>query len=385
MNVVVLNTALALAERGHHVDLVTRRSDPSAPAQVPVADGVTLHHLDAGPARRVSKAEHEDLIHLFSSALRGWVRERQGTDAAPDLLHSEHWFSGVAALPVAHEFGLPHLQSFHSVAAPGGAPLDLGEPPESAGRNAGEQLCARESALIVAVSEAEKTTVVERLGAAPERVVVVSPGVDTEQFHPEEPTATSHENSDSDSIPRPYLLFAARLEELKGADLAVRTLASLPEEQRPTLVIAGEASPDFAWYARQLDELTTSLGLTDRVRHVGTQDRPSLARLLRGAALLLNPSRSETYGLINLEAAASGTPVVAASAGGMVESVRDGETGILLTRRDPRVWAKAVGHLLRDTTERARMGAAARAFAREHTWAQVALETERVYEAALTA
>jgi glycosyltransferase involved in cell wall biosynthesis len=69
----------------------------------------------------------------------------------------------------------------------------------------------------------------------------------------------------------------------------------------------------------------------------------------------------------------------------MVESVRDGETGILVTRRDPCVWAKAVGHLLRDTAERARMGAAARAFALQRTWDQVALETERAYEAALTA
>jgi glycosyltransferase involved in cell wall biosynthesis len=69
----------------------------------------------------------------------------------------------------------------------------------------------------------------------------------------------------------------------------------------------------------------------------------------------------------------------------MVESVRDGETGVLLTQRDPRVWAQAVGHLLEDATERARMGAAARAFALQRTWDQVALETERAYEAALTA
>lgn len=372
MNVVVLNTALALAARGHLVDLVTRRSDAATPTTSDVAPGVRLHVLDAGPARLVSKAEHEALIQPFSDALYGWLRQRQDAGEMPDLVHSEHWFSGTAALPVTRALGLPHVQSFHSVAAPVGAALDEGEPPESPGRNEGERFSASTSDLVIAVSEAEKDTIVDRLGADETSVRVVYPGVNTDQFRPD-----SDEPLWGDG--QRYLLFAARLEELKGADLALKTLAALDPQTRPKLVIAGEASPDFAWYEGELRTLATSLGIAGEILHVGTQDRANLARILRSALALINPSRSETYGLINLEASASGIPVIASRAGGMCESVIDGETGLLLTGRDPRDWASAVGQVLDAPKVRARLGAAGRAFALEHTWAQVAQQTETAY------
>ncbi|MGO3151227.1 MAG: glycosyltransferase [Galactobacter sp.] len=371
MNVVILNTALALAARGHTVDLVTRRSDPDSLASSVVVPGIMLHLLNAGPAEHVTKSAHEELIPDFTAALDTWVQNRVGTDQAPDLLHSEHWFSGVAALPVATEHGLPHVQSFHSIAAAAGAGLDEGEPPESPGRNAGEALAAERSDLVIAVSSAERDTIVERLGASRERIRIVNPGVDTEQFHPL-----------TDTEPRPgreYLLFAARLERLKGVDLAIRTLAAMPEADRPNLVIAGEAAPDFRDYVDELDALAVSLGVAHQVLHMGTQSREDLARLLRGARLLLNPSYSETYGLINLEAAASGVPVIATRAGGMVESVVDGETGVLMTGRDPEDWARAVGQVRNDAARHALMRSAGRAFAREHTWAHAAEATERCY------
>jgi D-inositol-3-phosphate glycosyltransferase len=372
MNVVILNTALALAARGHTVDLVTRRSEATSPARTEVASGITLHLLEAGPAEHVTKAGHEALIGDFSAALRDWVEARIGTAQAPDLLHSQHWFSGVAALPVAAEFGLPHVQSFHSVAAPVGAALDEGEPAESPGRNAGEAASAVASDLVIAVSSAERDTIVGRLGADPARVRVVHPGVDTDRFRP----GTDDRAPD---LPANYLLFAARLEELKGVDLAIRTLAALPSADRPALVIAGEAAPDFRDYADRLDALAASLGVEDAVLHLGTQSREDLARLLRGARLLLNPSRSETYGLINLEAAASGVPVVASRAGGMVESVVDGTTGVLLRNRSAQAWADVVRQLLHDTERHARMSAEGRAFALEHTWTHAAVATERCY------
>lgn len=379
MNVVVLNTALALARRGHTVDLVTRRSDPDLPATSRVTSGVRLHQLDAGPTRMVSKADQEELIGDFSTALSAWLRERAGTEAMPHLLHSQHWFSGVAASPVSHEFGLPHVQSFHSVAAPVGASLDHGEPHESPGRNAGEEFCAASSDLVIAVSEAEKQTVVERLGAAPGSVRVVHPGVDTERFRPLLPGEEPWESAEN------YLVFAARLEELKGADLALTTLAALPEESRPRLVVAGEASPDFRWYAKKLQDLASSLGISEKVIHVGTQDRESLARILRSGLALINPSRSETYGLINLEAAASGLPVVASQAGGMTESVLDGVTGVLLTRREPQAWAHAVEQVVDDPAQRERLSAGGREFALAHTWDHVAAHTEAAYREVLGA
>lgn len=370
MNVFEVNAARALGARGHRVELLTRRDAPELPEVVEVAPGVRLFNLTAGPAESVAKSKQESLIEPFRQALAHWW-QTHGTGV--DVLHSQHWFSGVAALPVARAAGVPHLQSYHSVAAPVGADLDAGEPPESEGRPAGERLVAERSDRIVAVSDAEARTIIERYQVPAERIRVVRPGVDLAMFRPLRP-GERHWAWQGD-----YLFFAARLQPLKGPDLAVRTLAALPRGRRPRLVVAGQTSVDFSWYARQLRDLADELDVTDEVLYIGSQDRDQLATMLRGAVLLLNPSRSETYGLINLEASASGVPVVATRTGGMVESVVDGVTGVLLDSRDPQVWAAAVLDFLVDEDRRARFGRAGREFAGQRSWDVVGAELEAVY------
>ena len=213
----------------------------------------------------------------------------------------------------------------------------------------------------------------QRYQAPAERISVVRPGVDLDMFRPlrpgEQPWAWQGG----------YLFFAARLQPLKGPDLAVRTLAALPPGRRPRLVIAGQTSADFAWYAQELRDLADQLGVGDEVVYIGAQDRDQLATVLRGACVLVNPSRSETYGLINLEASASGVPVIATRAGGMAESVEDQVTGILLDSRDPAVWAETVRGFLDDPDRRARFGLAGRDFASRRGWDVVAAELEAVY------
>ena len=179
MNVVVLAQAAELAHLGHRVRLITRRSDPAQPNEVEIEPGLTVHHLDAGPARLLAKGEHEALIEPFGEALRAHLE-----DHPTDLLHAEHWYSGLAALPSARELGIPLVQSYHSIAAAEDTPLGHGERPEAPGRLAGERRLAHEADLIITVSEAEKRTVVERLGGAPDRVRVVWPGVNTRLFRP---------------------------------------------------------------------------------------------------------------------------------------------------------------------------------------------------------
>lgn len=363
MNVVELAQAEALAALGHRVDLITRRNDAEVPAVVELSPGVTLRHLDVGPPRFVAKSEQEAFIEPFGSAL---------AELEPyDIVHSHHWFSGVAALPVARAWGVPHVQSFHSVAALPGSELSEGEPPESPGRVAGERLAAQQSDLVVAVSEAERRTVIERCGADPERVVVVHPGVDAELFRPltagEERWVPPGRPAD-----QPYLLFAARLQPLKGADVAVEALGRVPADVRPHLVVAGETSPDFAGYADELHALVHTHGLDDHVTFLGSQERPELARMLRSAALLVMPSHSETFGLIALEAEASGTPVIATWAGGLAEAVHNGETGVLLDWHHPDEWGAVITELMADPEHRSAMGRAARAFALGFSWDAVA-------------
>jgi D-inositol-3-phosphate glycosyltransferase len=259
---------------------------------VQLADRVTLRFLEAGPARSVAKGDHEAFIDEF--------RRRMSTLGRYDIIHSHHWFSGMAALPVARANGIPHVQSFHSIAASASTPLSSGERPESPGRMAGEALLARESDAVIAISAAEAETVVTRLGGDPDRIVIVPPGVDRELFHP----AFTHRRSALG-----YALVAGRLQPLKGFDLAIEAVAAMPAELRPELVIAGDTSVDFDQYTAELKSIAAKNGIEHHIRFVGPQSRANLAGLLRDARIVLVPSHSETYGLIALEAAASGVPL----------------------------------------------------------------------------
>jgi D-inositol-3-phosphate glycosyltransferase len=368
MNVVVRNQAEALGAAGHHVEILTRRSSPDEPDVVDLAPGVVLRFLSAGPAEAVPKGRHEEFIAEFGARL---------ADLGPwDVIHSHHWFSGVAALPVARDRRIPHVQSFHSIAAADSTPLSHGERAESPGRLTGEAMLARESDAVVAISRAEAETVTTRLGGDPARVAVVLPGVDAALFRPLR-AGEADEEARVASGTRPTVVVAGRLEPLKGPDLAIQAVAAVPAELRPELVIAGGASTEFAGYERDLAALADRSGLD--VRFLGPQTRAGLATLLREARLVLVPSHSETYGLIALEAAASGVPVIAASSGGLRESVVDGVTGVVLDSRDPAVWGATVTRLLDDRGLWTRLARASRERAVEHPWSLSAAELADVY------
>lgn len=368
MNVVVRSTTVAMAAAGAEVTVWTRRDRDDVP-ETEVVDGVRLRRLPVGPPTTLLKSAHDDLIAPFAAQLR--------EEPPVDVLHSHHWFSGMAALPIARERGIPHVQSFHSIAAAPSTPLSAGERPESPARLEGERWLAGATDAVVAVSHAEARTVVERLGAAPSSVHVIHPGVDGELFHP----GTRAE--------QPMLLAAARLEPLKAIDVAIAALAGVVERRdatapRPRLVVVGGATNDES-YPRELAALADVLGVADDVAFVGPQGRDELAALMRSAWAVLVPSHSETYGLVALEAAASGVPVVAARTGGLEESVIDGTTGVLLPDWEPATWADAVAHLLADPDRLARLGRAGRHHARARRWRDVADLTLARYSTLLPA
>ncbi|WP_150307784.1 glycosyltransferase [Planctomonas psychrotolerans] len=368
MNVVVLKQGEAMASLGHEVEIVTRRSSPEQPDEQRLGEGLTLRFLDAGPPEPMPKGVHEAYIDEF--------RARLDACGPYDIVHSHHWFSGMAALPYARLHGVPHVQSFHSIAAHESTPLSSGERPESAGRMAGEAWLAQESDAVVTASEAEADTVVQRLGGTADRVSVVLPGVDGELFHPAEETPGNSGR---------YALVAGRLQPLKGFDLAIRAIAAVPPAVRPELLIAGDVSADYAGYVDELRAIATEHGIDGGVRFLGPRARQDLAGLLREASIVLVPSHSETYGLVALEAAASGVPVVAAASGGLQEAVVDGRTGVVLGSRDPEVWGEAIRRILADPEVARELASAGREHALQLDWTRSARRLLAVYDTVLGA
>jgi D-inositol-3-phosphate glycosyltransferase len=348
-----------------------------------LSPGVTLRFLSAGPAASVPKGDHEKFIDEF--------RMRMGTFGPYDVMHSHHWFSGMAGLPFAQHWGTPHVQSFHSIAADPSMPLSAGERPESPGRMAGEAWLARESDAVVAISQAEAGTIVTRLGGQAARIAVVPPGVDGVLFHPADGGAVGGAGAGADAAAagagaapdRGYAVVAARLQPLKGIDLAIEAIAALPADVRPGLLVSGDASADFDGYIDQLKELARRLEVSHLVHFVGPQSRVELARLFRGARVVLVPSHSETYGLVALEAAASGVPVVAAASGGLREAVVDGVTGLVVDSRDPSVWAAAIADIVANPETARRLSLAARERAEQFSWTRSAETLLEVYRGLL--
>ncbi len=367
MNVVVRHQAEALGAAGHDVTIVTRRSSVFEPSARQVAPGVTLLYLNAGPPEPVTKGEHELFIERF--------RQELSTLQPFDIVHSHHWLSGMAALPIARQWGVPHVQSFHSIAAADSTHLSAGERAESPGRMPGEAYLSRESDALIAISAAEAATITGQLGGARERTIIVLPGVDSEMFTP---AAFTEPNSEPG-----YVLVAARLQPLKGVDLAIAALSAVPEAIRPKLLIAGAASVDFNDYVQELTSLAERLGVRDRLHLAGAQSRLDLARLFQGARLVLVPSHSETYGLVALEAAASGVPVVAAASGGLREAVVHEKTGLVLPSRDPMDWGAAITGLLNDPCRSKRMAQSAREHALSLSWTRSAASLVSSYRTVL--
>ncbi|MCL2516911.1 MAG: glycosyltransferase [Nocardiaceae bacterium] len=364
MNVVVRALADELAHAGHRVEVLTRAASPADLDRLEVLEsGARVRFLTAGEPNPLVKEELPRVTDAFARALLALPRF--------DVLHSHYWLSGRATLPVARETRAVHVLSLHTVAAVKNARLAPGDSPEPAARLKVERTLARRSDAVVASTRSERDAIVAAYGAQAARVHVIEPGVDTDVFRPSAaPTPDA----------RPRVLVVGRIQPLKGQELAVRALARLAPDIRPHLFIAGEASGAVgADYRARLDALVAAQGLARDASFVGALPRAELAELMRSCSLVLVPSRSETFGLVTLEAAASGVPVVAARVPGLVDAVREGVTGVLVDGHDERTWAAAIERMLRDPALRHRMARASLDHARAHSWRATAARMATLY------
>ncbi len=375
MNVAILSLATELARRGVEVDLLSRAT--AKPGERQLAEGVVLRSLAAGPPTPLPKERLVDVADEFGEA----VATLAGRSAPRyDLLHANYWLSGLATLPVAIELGLPFVQSFHTLGAMKNRALAPGAEPEHEGRLRGEAFLGSQADAVVANSSAEVLSLIDDLRALAERLWVIPPGVDSGLFTPDR---AGNEQALRERLGlepgRPILVSAGRIQPLKDQELGIRILAELSAmSPPPLLVIAGEAADDT--YRRHLESVAADLGVASDVRFVGALDRVSLADLFAAAECTLVTSYSETFGLVALESAASGTPVFAHDGTGLSESVSEGRSGYLLESREPADWAAAIRAHHADGARVTSMRRSARAFAEGFTWATAAASHLALYE-----
>lgn len=375
LNVYVREVARRLARRGVQVDIWTRRTDPDQPDVAVLADGPRVLHVTAGPARKLDKSEL--LPHL--GAFTDQVMDR--VDHVPDVLHGHYWLSGWVGARLSEAWGIPFVQTFHTLGVVKNASRAPGDLPEPGVRLAAESSIAWSADRILGLTCGEAGLLHDTYGLSGTRLAVVPPGVDTNLFHPAPDAAV-----DADAaklLPAgegPLLLFVGRLQPLKGPDLAIRTLAEV-RRAVPTarlLVVGGTSgSGEGRTGPAELVELASSIGVDGNVSVVPAQEQPILAGLYRAADVVVVPSRSESFGLVALEAQACGTPVVGARVAGLEFVIRDG--GVLVDGWDPADHAAAVVPFLLHADLAARTGAAGVAMGRSASWDRTVDRLLRVY------
>ena len=356
LNVYVREVARRMGARGVEVDVFTRRTDPAQPATVTIAPGVSLHHLDAGPAQPVAKEDLATLLCPFELALAAHPRL-----TGLEVLHAHYWLSGWVGRRIARRTGIPLVQTFHTLAALKNATLAPGDRPEGTLRLVAEAEVARDADQVLVLTCGEARLFHSSFGLSGARLTVVPAGVDLDVFHPAE--------ADDASGGSVELLFAGRLQPLKGPDVAVRTLAEVRRHRSDVTlrIIGGESGgTGVATSVAALTELAEELGVAEHVVFEPALPQEELAARLRAADLVLVPSRSETFGLIALEAQACGTPVVAARVPGLEVVVAGG--GALVDGHDPADHARAVLDLLDDPDRLATVRAAGLAEAAASSW-----------------
>jgi glycosyltransferase involved in cell wall biosynthesis len=365
-NVHVAGLATALAARGAEVVVHTRRDDPDLPARVPLAGGVVVEHVDAGPARPVPKDDLLPLMEQFAVELRrSWSANR------PDVVHGHFWMSGLAALDAAGPLGIPVAQTFHALGTVKRR-HQAEQDTSPAERLDDEATVAKSADRIVATAREEVGELVD-MGADPARISVVPCGVDLERFTPDGPAAPR-----TPGLRR--LVVVSRLVRRKGIGTVVAALARLP---RTELLVAGgpeRAALDRDPEAVRLTRLAGRLGVSDRVHLLGRAGQDRIPVLLRSADVVVCPPWYEPFGMTAVEAMACGVPVVASAVGGLLDTVVDGRTGLHVPARRPGLLAEALAGLLDTPDLRASYGrAGAERAAARYGWDSVAAATLDVY------
>ncbi|WP_369259653.1 D-inositol-3-phosphate glycosyltransferase [Geodermatophilus amargosae] len=380
MNVYIVEVSRRLAARGIAVDVFTRATSSDLPPVVEMSPGVTVRHVSAGPFEGLGKEELPGQLCAFTA---GVLREEaQHEPGHYDVVHSHYWLSGQVGWLARDRWSVPLIHTAHTLAKVKNAALADGDRPEPRARVIGEEQVVAEADRLVANTEEEARQLVEHYGADPRRTLVVPPGVDLDRFTPGDRAAARRAlGVPADAV---VLTFVGRIQPLKAPDLLLATAARMLDDDpalRPRLQVhvVGAPSGSGLEAPRQLEELAASLGIADLVRFLPPQPPDRLALHYRAADVAVVPSHNESFGLVALEAQACGTPVVAASVGGLRTAVRDGVSGVLVEGRDPGAYAAAVRAVLE---RRELLGAGARRHAAAFSWDRTADALVDAYAAA---
>lgn len=382
MNVYVRDFSRELAAQGVQVDVFTRSQDECQPRiKHDLGNGGRVIHIPAGPESPLAVGDLAAYLDEFVDNILRFAAEERATY---DVIHSHYWLSGLAGERLRSEWGASLVQMFHTLGhMKNQIARDESERADQS-RLDGETHLVQAADRLIAATPAEQHQLIELYGASAGKITIIPPGVDLSHFRP----ISQVQAQQMVGIPprRKNILFAGRIEPLKGIDTLLEAMALLQARHAADLadtcvtIIGGNPWADsLDAEMERLQKMRLDLGLDDLVAFAGARDQEILPYYYAAAEMVVMPSHYESFGMVALEAMAMGTPVIASEVGGLAHVVRDGYNGYLVPRRDPVALAARILLLLNDRFRREHLSRQAIGWAQEYDWRNIVQQMLQVY------
>ncbi len=370
--------ATELAAAGHEVVVLSRQPSgtdaETHPTTDTTIDGVRVLRVAEDPAHLEFETDMVAWTLAMGHAMVRAALTRLG-DWRPEVVHAHDWLVAHPAITLADVLDVPLVATVHATEAGrynGWLSAALSRQVHSV-----EWWLVRRADALITCSRAMRAEVAQLFDVDPGPIAVLRNGIAPRRWRvPAARVAAARARYAPDG--RPFLLYFGRLEYEKGVHDLVAALPRIRHAHPGTrLLVAGTGT-----MAEQLVEVARRSRVLRSVRFLGHLPDDELAAAIAAADAVVLPSRYEPFGIVALEAAAAGAPLVASSAGGLGEVVRDGETGVSFPPGDVGELARAVGRVLVDPAAAARRARRARAsLGTDFDWARIARATADVYAA----
>ena len=336
----------------------------------PRSDGIALRGYT--PWERMGGKDGPRFVPALETLSIGLAMARDEVDA--DVVHAHTWYADMGALWISTLYRIPLVVTLHSM-----EPL---RPWKADQLGSGylvsswiEKTAVESAHRVIAVSHKMREDILEYFKADPARVVVIHNGIDPDQFR----RTTDRDALDRLGVRAPYVLFVGRITDQKGIFHLLEAARALPAGVQVVLCASAPDTPEIE------ERLRRAVAGQPNVKWINEMvPVPVVTQLYSHAAVFCCPSVYEPFGLINLEAMACETPVVASGVGGILEVVEDGKTGLLVPPAQPAALAEALTRVLGNPDLARDMGKAGRRRVEEKfAWASVAERTEQVYADAI--
>lgn len=373
MNVYIRELAQELGSRGIAVDIFTRRSSFDEPEiDNGIGENVRVIYVTAGPVQSLKPDEIYPYLSQFTARVMAFTTRK---NVKYDIVYSHYWLSGWVGQKLKESWGIPFVHMFHTLGQMKQRILSHNSIlPDQRIRTEVDIVAWADR--IIAATPAEHSQLIWLYRTNRRKIQIVPPGVNTERFYPTSQLAAKRALG-LDSRHK-ILLFVGRIEPLKAIDSIINALDVIKHdapdvlEQTRFIVIGGDPNDTQDNEMQRLRKLTEQHGLSDVVLFVGAKDQTVLPTYYAAATVVVMPSDYESFGMVALEAMATGTPVIASNVGGLSYLVKDSQTGYLVPVREPETIAKRITEIVTNDALSSNMGKEAATLAKEYAWSKIA-------------